>query len=200
MSNHQAAANFRELAYQVQQDNRYWGQDQLAIWGGWCATEADLLKLLQDWPKRDEAMPYRIWEYSDQITFEEKKLPQDAHWLERGRLFGPGGDLEVRRDGDRFYWHFVGRVGMQPPAGNFHAQDFWTESETGTRFFHCEKHALLWGERREGFDRWFDDRAARAKLSYPWEEVGRVQVNYQTFSRSGQVEFVWLLGLEGYDG
>lgn len=200
MSNQQAAMDFRELARQVQQDNRYWGQDQLAIWGGRCGTEADVLQLLQKWPKRDEAMPYRIWEYSDRIDFEEKKLPQDAHWLERGRLFGPGGDLEVRRDGDRFYWRFVGRAGARPPDGSFHALNFWTQTEPGTRFFHSEDRALLWGERREGFDHWFDDRVARARLNYPWDKEGRVQVKYRTFSRAGQVEFVWLLGLESYDG
>jgi len=200
MSNQQAAIDFRELAREVQKDDRYWGKDQLAIWGGHCITEADVLKLLQDWPKGDEAMPYRIWEYSNRIDFEEKKLPQDAHWLERGRLFGPGGDLEVRRDGDRFYWHFVGRAGTQPPHGNLHAQDFWAQAEAGTRFFYNEDRALLWGERRKEFDRWFDDRAARAKLTYPWEQAGRVQVKFWTFSRAGRVEFVWLLGLEGYDG
>jgi len=200
MSKQREAIDFGQLARQVRQDDWYWGQDQLAIWGGWCATDDDLFKLLQQWPQRDEAMPYRIWEYSDRIDFEEKRLPQDAHWLERGRLFGPGGDLEVRRDGDRFYWRFVGQRGAQLPDGPFHAQDFWGQASAGTRFFHSVEHALLWGERQESLNLWFEDRTARAELKYPWDQVGRVQVKYRTFSCGGRVEFVWLLGLEAYDG
>lgn len=200
MSKGQGAIDFGRLAQEVQDSNRYWGNDKLAIWGGWCCTETDAMALLRDWPQRDKAMPYRIWEYTSEMVFEEKALPVDGRGLERGRLFGPGGDLSLRRDGDRFYWHFVGQPGMQPPDGDFHAQDFWGQAEAGTSFFRCKERSLLWGERQEGFDLWFEDRTGRARLRYPMDTTGRVQVEYQTFSRAGRVEFVWLLGLEAYNG
>lgn len=197
MSDQQRAMNFGELAQEVRDPVRRWGREKLAIWGGWC-TEADVLTLLKQWPEHDTAMPYRIWEYASEIVFEERTLPAEVRWLERGRLFGSGGDLALRRDGDRFRWRFVGPDGACSPDG-FDAKDFW-RTEPEARFHENKETALLWGERKEDFDLWFEDRTARAKLKYPWDRAGRVQVKYQTFSRAGRVEFVWLLGLEAYDG
>lgn len=201
MSNLQAAIDFGELAQDVQDEGRYWGRDRLSIWGGWCCGEEDMMALLRDWPHCDAAMPYRIWEYTSNIAFEEGTLPSDKSRLERGRLFGPEGDLSLRRDRDRFYWHFVGPAGTQPPSGDFHVEDFWESAEAAdTRFAQIEERSLLWGERRKGFDLWFEDRAGGARLEYPINELGRVQIRYQTFSRAGQVEFVWLTRLEVYNG
>jgi hypothetical protein len=199
MSNGELAIVFRALAEEVLDTGHLWGRDQLAIWGGQC-SEADVLALLRDWPQRDEDMPFCIWEYADRIVIERETLPEGTGWLERGRLFGPGGDLTVRRDGEHFLWHFVGRWGARPPSGSYGAQDFWTQpNEAGTTFHQREKCALLWGERQEGFDLWFENRTARAELRYPLEQTGWVRVRYQTFSRAGQTEFVWLMGLEAHD-
>jgi len=200
MSEQRRAIDFRALAEEVQDAGQQWGQAQLAIWGGQC-DEANVLTLLEDWPQRDETMPHRIWEYADQIVFEENTLPHKSDWLEHGRLFGPGGDLSVRRGGEHFYWHFVGRPGTQPPDGDFQARYFWSQpGEANAIFYRRKECALLWGERQEGFDLWFEARTGRAKLCYPLDQTGRVRVIYQTFSRAGRVEFVWLLRLEAYDG
>lgn len=199
MSKQKQAIDFGKLVAELQDPGRQWGKDQLAIWGGWCRS-ADVLTLLQDWPQRDETMPYRTWEYADQITIEEKTLPSNSERLERGRLFGPGGDLTVRRDGDRFRWHFVGKPDVQLPTGDFHAESFWAQpGEDQTEFYQREEQALLWGERPANFDLWFEDRTGQAKLKYPVAQPGRVRVKYQLFSRDGQVQFVWLLGLEACD-
>lgn len=201
MNKQQQAIDFSELSREIQDSERYWGQDKLVISGGWCSNEADIMVLLRGWPQRDEALPYCIWEYTSDIVFEQKTLPADnGRLLERGRLFGPGGDLSLRRDGARFYWHFVGQADTQPPIGDFHAQDFWQEADSGISFFQCEERALLWGERRKDFSLWFEDRAGGTRLKYPIDHLGRVQVKYHTFSRAGRVELVWLLGLEAYHG
>lgn len=187
--------NFADLVKKVHAPTV--GQDRLSIWGGEC-SEGQVLTLLVSWPNSD-LMPYRLWEYSSKITFEQDTLPDSAQWLERGRLFGEkGGDLSTRRDGNRFRWRFVGPAGACPPDG-FDAKDFW-RTEPKAQFHENKETALLWGEWKEGFDLWFEDRTARAELQYPLEQTGRVQVKYQTFSRTGRVEFVWLLGLEAYDG
>ena len=187
--------NFAELMQRVTAPKV--GKEKLSIWGGECA-EAKLLSLVQHWTKEAE-MPYRIWEYSDNINFEKNTVPDDVLWLERGRLFGSGGDLNLRRDGGRFLWYFVGKVGITPPTIGSPC-NFW-EVEPEAAFHQNGETALLWGERREGTDLWFDDRAAKANLIYPAEaDWSRVQVYYWTFSRAGRVEFVWFYGLEAYNG
>jgi hypothetical protein len=199
MRDERGSVDFAALAGEVLDPAQEWGQEDFVVWGGWC-TEDDLLDLMQDWPECDVAMPYRIWEYAYEVVFEEKTLPADAPSLLRGRLFGQGGDLSLRREGHRLHWHFVGPAGTRPPAGDYHAQDFWQYATAGAVFHRRVQRALLWGERRQGFDLWFEDRTARARLAYPLEQLGRAQVKYSTFSRGGQVQFVWLLGLEAYDG
>lgn len=188
--------DFTELIEHIQADKA--GADQFSSWGGDCA-EAELLELLKSWPNLND-MPYRIWEYTNSIKLERNSEPDHARWLERGRLFGEGGDLSLRRDGDRFLWHFVGRpdVTKLPTTGN--PRNFW-ETGSNVKFHKNEETALLWGRYDADLKRWFDDRAAKADLTYPVaKDWNRVQVNYWTFSRAGRVEFVWFYGLEAYNG
>ena len=180
---------FEELLERVKQP--VVGSEQLSILGGVC-PEDQLLDFAKGWPL--EQMPYRIWEYTDRIQFERDKLPaqEDIVLLERGRLFGEGGDLDLRRDGDLFRWRFIGQAEVAPPKG-CEAEDFWDAH--GDVTFHCyTETALLWGER--GGDHWHDERVAAADLRYPVDgEPERVQVKYKVYSRAGQVQFVWLTGL-----
>lgn len=178
--------NFEELVQEVTQSQCR--QADLSIWGGRCA-ECNLLEFLQKWPLAQ--MPYRIWEYASEIAFEQNTLPQNVALLERARLFGPGGDLELRRDGTAFAWRFVGSADVQPPAGDYGAQDYWAGHPQVT-FQQREETALLWGKRDGG--KWADDRVGAATLNYPATSE-RVQVCYKTFSRAGRVEFVWFTGL-----
>lgn len=173
-------------------------RETLAILGGACA-EADLRAFIQGWPL--ETMPYRVWEYVSSINFEKQttkdSVPENMTFLEQARLFGGGGDLTLRRDDADFRWHFVGDANMKPPE-NFPANNFWEDARhKDMAFFRDEQFALLWGERQDGQPRWFDDRVGRAILDYPVDPSWRrVQLRYWTFSRAGQVEFVWLRGLE----
>ena len=175
----------------------------LAILGGEC-TENFVLQLLQQWPTLSQ-LTYRIWEYTDriEITMEGKEgaVPEweAIRSLERGRVFGEkGGDLSLRRDGDRFLWRFVGPAGtVAPEIGN--PEDFWKTGKPGAAFYQNEETALLWGERREGSQTWFDSRAAKAVLRYPIDSRNRVQVKYRTYSHEGRLEFVWMTQLSKLD-
>ncbi|RME57582.1 hypothetical protein D6779_08390 [Candidatus Parcubacteria bacterium] len=187
----QHPVDFAEIVEQVKQSPV--GKESLSIWGGRCA-ESDLLKFLEQWNNLTQ-MPYRIWEYASNIVFQKGTLPKDAILLQRGRLFGEGGDLEVRRDGQEFAWRFVGPAGEQPPDGEYRAENYW-EAHPDTVFFEEKTSALLWGAWQESDDQWKDDRVGAAKLDYPdadgWK---RVQIDYTTFSQEGRVCFVWYTGL-----
>lgn len=164
------------------------GRHNLTILGGQCA-EIDLLKFLEQWDPA--GMPFRVWEYIGEVVFEKDTLPQNIALLERGRIFGEGGDLMLRRNDTTFDWRFVGPVGIKPPAGGYDTQDYWEYHPKETFHQHNET-ALLWGEWNG--KRWTEDRVAAAKLNYP--ATGRqIQLHYRVFSRAGRVKFVWYTGL-----
>lgn len=177
--------DFRRVVEEVQRSQV--GQEELSIWGG-RVSEADVCDFLKGW-KRLGKMPYRIWEYVSEIVFERDSLPNKLALLERGRLFGEGGDLELRRDGQEFTWRFIGPAGVKPPSGDYSMQEYWSNHD-GISFYQRDEIALLWG--KWNGHRWRDDRVGAARLEYPasagWQ---RVQIHYKTFSRAGRVEFVW---------
>jgi hypothetical protein len=192
MSAKQKAVDFKQLVTEVTTGKQF-GEADLAVWGGLCG-EAELLAFLSKWNLSE--MPFRIWEYASRIDFKRGTLPTEINLLERGRLFGDGGDLELRRDGVNFRWRFIGKPGAQPPIGHQPMPDnFWTNNKVVT-FHRCDENVLLWGERQENQSRWFDDRVGRALLNYPepaaTEAWTRVRICYWTFSRAGRIEFVWL--------
>ena len=175
--------DFNKMVHEVRQSRC--GQTDLSIWSGRC-SENELRDFLQQWPL--EQMPYRIWEYASEITFEMDTLPRNMALLERGRLFGEGGDLELRRDGAEFIWRFIGPAGVHPPIG-WSAENFWSTNPNAT-FYRRKETALLWGK-RDG-KHWHDNRVAAARLEYPvFADWPRVQIEYWAFSRGGRVEFVW---------
>jgi hypothetical protein len=184
-------------------DERLKGKGALSILGGRCTGDR-ILRLVEIWPRRDQ-MPYCIWEYSHEIQIARECIPDDYRWLERGRLFGAGGDLSVRRISDEFRWWFVGPAETNAPDG-FECDDFWA-IEPASQFYVNEEGYLLWGKHTERGG-WFDDRVARAPLIYRLEdesEPDRVKVICRTYSRAGRVEFVWLHNLiawkkEGNEG
>lgn len=173
----------------------------IAIWGGQVAA-IKLKDFLAAWDLR--AMQYRIWEYVDRITFIEAGVA-DYDLLERGRIFGEGGHLSVRRDDDEFLWHFIGNFkGANDAAlpGEFEKRDFWQE-QPEVRLRCRDEEALLWGEYKETLGCWHDDRVGWADLSYPApiearKENPRVKLRYTVFTQDGQVAFVWYKELKNY--
>ncbi|MDA8336099.1 MAG: hypothetical protein M0Z41_14140 [Peptococcaceae bacterium] len=178
--------DFERLIDEVRQP-RY-GRADLTILGGRCA-ERNLLYFLGQWPTLPE-MPFRVWEYVSEIVFERDNSPQNIALLERGRLFGPGGDLAARREGTAFNWHFIGPSGAKAPDDHG-GRDYWQLHPDAT-LFRREETALLWGRRENGH--WADDRVGAAVLQYPFEGY-RLQLHFTTFSCAGKAEFVWYTGL-----
>jgi hypothetical protein len=186
--------DFNQIVQDITRNKRY-GKNDLAIWGGTCA-ESELMIFLENWLSHN--MPFRVWEYVSEICFQRETLPKTSNLLEQGRLFGEDGDLTLRRDGSNFRWYFVGRPDVQPPDGCI-AENFW-EQYPEVAFYCCEETALLWGERQNGGVRWFDDRVGHAELDYPIDPSwNRPRLYYRTFSRAGQIEFVWFHGLKAWE-
>ncbi len=191
------AVNFDELVAYVTNADHYRDATRFAVWGGECSAD-QLPVFLKGWNLPNANMPYCIWETMSEMRFKAQTLPADVAELERGRVFGPRGDLSLRRDSERFLWHFVGEKGVNPPAEFDKAEnDFW-QAEPDAQFLMTEDTLLLWGERKDQQPRWFEDRVARAKLTYPIAGTpsGRAQVRYRAFTRAGQVELVWFMRLE----
>lgn len=161
----------------------------MTILGGQCAENA-LQKFLGQWDLAE--MPFRVWEYVSEVVFEKETLPKNVVLLERGRVFGKGGDLMLWRNGPAFGWRFVGPAGAKCPGGEYGVKNYWDFYPQVT-FHVCEKAALLWGEQETEKD-WIEDRVKSAKLSYP-AEGKRVQLDYKIFTHADQVKFVWYFDL-----
>ncbi len=183
--------DFAEVVAEVKQP--LFGHDDLTILGGQCA-ESDVLKLIKHWDLAK--MPFRVWEYSCEIVFERDTHPTNIALLERGLIFGVGGDLMLRRNGTGFSWRFIGPAGIQKPAEDYCTQDYW-ERNQGAKFHLDEKAALLWGEWNG--KQWVENRVGAAKLNYP-SKGKRVQLNYKAFTHAGIVEFVWFTSLNEWVG
>lgn len=170
----------------------------LALWGGVLKATATetleqvLARFVAHWDT--DRQPYRIWEYAHRITFTERAV-NDYGLLERGRIFGAGGDLALRRDNDAFRWHFIGSPSTTPPDG-FSYRNFW-DSHPDTVFRHHEKEsALLWGLYHQDHQRWLEDRVGWADLRYPTDATAlpqdvRMQIVYDSYTDGGQTAFVW---------
>jgi hypothetical protein len=195
-----ASINFGELIQQLA-DAPIRTEEDLSIWGG--NFEAERLDdFLERWKLDQREMPWRIWEQVSKIVFQWETQPGDSELLERGQLFGPGGDLSLRRNGSRLLWHFIGPAGVEPPAG-FEARSYW-EDEKRRPLREHEESVLLWGEWRSTPGRWLEDRVGQADLQYP-KVLGeeRVWLDYWRYEEAGQTAFVWyrrLRGLEANNG
>ncbi len=178
-------------------------EEELAVLGGEFTADR-LAEFLAAWDFA--AMPYRIWEYAHRITFTEPEA-RALDLLERGRLFGAGGDLSLRRDGARVLWSFTGAARTPAPA-DFDARNFWRK-HPGSELRQHDATALLWGDYSDERQRWHDDRVGWADLNYPCADAGarvagkRLSINYTVFSDGGQTAFIWWKELkrdgEGHD-
>ena len=165
--------------------------------GGRC-SESNLEGLLEEWNLAE--MPFRVWEYCSEIVFEKSTIPRNFALLERGRVFGEGGDLMLRRNGIDFEWRFIGSAGIAEPNADYEPQNYW-KTKINVTFHKKEETSLLWG--KWNGDQWIEDRVGAAKLDYPvknLEKEKRLQLNYKTFTHDGIVAFVWFTGLSEWEG
>lgn len=200
--------NFDELISHLDDPTRQYGPQAqpLTVLGGLCPVDS-LLDFLTAWQVPGDGMPYCLWEEVSCIRLLEKALPVEPRWLERGRMFGPGGDLTLRRDGEAFRWWFIGPAGVIAPVGYGAVHDFWSDEHQKDLILHRhDDTSLLWGtwtgQDKDGRDFWREDRVAGATLTYPGVsgQPERVQVQFWSFTVGGELAFVWLRGLEAYHG
>jgi hypothetical protein len=174
---------------------------ELAVWGG--SFTADRLEgFLQVWAFPRQGMLWSLWQWTDEIAIQfDAVQPDGLGFLERGRVFGPDGDLEIRRDphpdGDRFLWRFIGAPETPKPAG-FEPDSYW-DGQQEKRLRAYERTALLWGSRdaarKLGLEGWHEDRVGGAQLNYPHLTGNRVQLRYVEYLDGSNVELVRFLGL-----
>lgn len=170
-------------------------QEDLAIIGG-TVQETDVRGWLAEWHL--QSLPWQIWEEVSALRLEkDTPLPLDFALVERGQIFGEGGNLTLRRDGTIFRWHFIGleTTGVQVTPD---VRNFWQE-HPGAVLQRVDQKAILWGAWRPDLGRWHDNRVGWANLQYPAELNGKhhVYVHYDEYLESGRVAFVWLRDLKG---
>jgi hypothetical protein len=198
------ALDFKEAVEKLAADPLITKDSEITIVGGeFRARDSNTLEqileqFLQAWNFSNMNVPYRVWEYVHQIEFTSKNtIPNvsELALLERARLFGEGGDLSLRRDGERFLWHFIGPKGTAMPAG-YGEKDFWKENPD-VHLRQRDETALLWGDYKEALGRWQEDRVGWAKLDYPTSSAQarrqgkRVEIHYTVFTDGGHTAFVW---------
>lgn len=191
MSN--TGVNFQELIKQMGEAAKA-AADRPTILGGQFAVDR-LDGFLSAWRMRWATMPWRIWEHISMIEFANE--PREPKFLQRADVFGEGGHLSLRRDSNRWLWHFLGPANTAAPEG-FEQEpecvDFWTPGRSA-QLRRYDEYVLLWGERKEGHTFWWEDRVAAARLNYPDQKEGRVYLDFWRYTQDGQTEFVWYRGL-----
>lgn len=185
------SVDFRELLKAMEQA-RLTEADRPTILGGQF-TPQRLGAFLEAWHKRWATMPWRIWEHISHIEFADE--PQEPEYLQRAEIFGEGGHLSLRRDANRWLWHYIGPAGQPLPNGFEKAPECEDFLATNARLRRYSDQAILWGERKTGYDFWWEDRVAAANLIYPEQGEGRVYLDFWRYTQDGQTVFVWYHGL-----
>ncbi len=114
-------------------------------------------------------------------------VPTTPFYLERLRLFGPKGDLELRRDGETFHWHFMGDVANQ-----------WLDLTT----FEVKTHpAFVLPEVEERYYQWrkTDERVGGAWLAQVGSDDKNKKGMYlkqRHYLENGRIAFVRYVGFE----
>jgi len=134
-------------------------------------------------------MPYRIWEHISYIEFAAQ--PARPEFLQRAEIFGEGGHLSLRRDNNRWLWHYIGTPAS---LAGFPSANFWQEHP------HCQlrrytESVMLWGKRNNSTSPWHDDRVAAANLMYPSDTTGHLYLHFWRYTEHGQTAFVWYRAL-----
>ena len=187
-----SASKFADKVNSLLQEERI-TKDDLQIWGSEI-EEDDLQEFISNWDQSE--MPFVILETIETITitkacdFSTLAPPN----VERIRIFGSGGDLDIRRDAYLFRWRYIGKNKL---LEDVKGEDFW-DKNADKKFFIEEKEALLWGQYKRDRKVWHDNRVAKAKLSYPIEgNPERVKIRYRTLSEEGVIAFIWFVELKG---
>lgn len=181
--------DFKNL-YNKMQAAKCKAQDRptIIILGG--EFDADHLDtFLKSWQAQWNQMAYRIWEHISHIEFADQ--PAQPEYLQRAEIFGEGGHLSLRRDGNRWLWHYIGQ---SVSLNGFTWADFW-QAHPNCQLRRYAESVILWGERKDNTSLWHDNRVAAANLAYPLKTTGRVYLHFWRYTEQGQTVFVqyWAL-------
>jgi len=168
-------------------------EKDIQIWGGE-VNEDELQNFFSKW--KFISMPFVIMETLKEFTITKNFnfSNKEPKLIERIRIFGKAGDLDLRRNSTCFIWKYIGE---NSPPSDIKGNSFWGENPNIV-FFVEEKEALLWGKYEQNKKMWQDDRVAKAKLSYPVNgNPERVKIHYKTLSESGCISFVWFTEIRG---
>ena len=187
-----SASKFADKVNSLLQEERI-TKDDLQIWGSEI-EENGLQEFISNWDQSER--PFVILETIREIVirknYDFSTLEPPA--VERIRIFGSGGDLDIRRDAYHFRWRYIGKTRLPEDVKG---EDFW-DKNAGRKFFLKEEEALLWGQYNPNRMVWHDNRVAKAKLSYPVDgNLERVKIRYRTLSEAGVIAFVWFVAIEG---
>jgi hypothetical protein len=193
--------DFPELLTRMK-EARQDGAAPLTILGGEF-IDARLEAFLSAWRKRWDVMPWRIWEGVSTIELAAEAGAPGC--LQRAEIFGSGGHLSLRRDGNRWLWHYVGLGGQPAPEGFEQppeCEKLVLPEDAGLRRY--RERVLLWGEEIGGKEgkpsgRWWEDRVAAASLVYGPELAGKARVclDFWRYTLDGQTALVWYRELTG---
>ncbi|MBX3055865.1 MAG: hypothetical protein KF770_05265 [Anaerolineae bacterium] len=166
----------------------------LFIWGGRFAedNESDLPQLvqfLQAW-QADSSLAF-TWAMVEEVEHfyvrptSLKEMIQDHDQIERVRLFGPEGDLSIRRDADMLYWHFISETHQQVPVGPiFNPVSFWDEATNQGRTFACHEQCYY---------QWRRDVRER-RVTHKWASdvalTGKQYLRQAHYLENGRIAFV----------
>lgn len=179
--------DFAQL-YEEMKQAKLSDSDRPTVLGGEFAADR-LDEFLNVWREYWNTMPYRIWEHISRIEFADR--PAQPEFLQRAEIFGEGGHLSLRRDGNRWLWRYIG---TSVSITGFGVEDFW-QKHSACQLRRYAESVVLWGERKDNQPRWFDDRVAAANLAYPLKTTGRVYLHFWRYTEQGQTAFVWYRAL-----
>ena len=177
--------------------NRYTAQN-LFIWGGQFHNEPPdrLIQFLQAW--QAEGFPVFHWmmvEEVDEFYVKSASLTDliaQHTLLERARLFGEAGDLDIRRDGNTIHWRFISetRAALPTlPVGANAVPFLWDERENQS-FARHEQSYYQW--RRDG-------KEPRVKKNWlvdeDFSETGLLLRQVQ-YLENGRIAFVRYVDIE----
>lgn len=175
--------DFEQLYKRMQQAKLAEAERPTILGGEFTAERLD--DFLNLWRSRRDAMPYHIWEHISHIEFADE--PEHPEFLQRAEIFGEGGHVSLRRDSNRWLWHYIGN--QASPAG-FPSVDFW-QLHSHSQLRRYAESVILWSEKKENDNLWSDGRVAAAQLNYPVQSDGRVYLHFWRYTENGQTAFVW---------
>jgi hypothetical protein len=192
MNDTKDAATLVQEAIAQAQKARVVGQAELTIWGGRFPADR-LTGFLNAWGGGlAEELPWRMYEYVNRFVVlraspQDAALPGDMFALERARLFGANGDMDLRRDGDEFRWRLIGSTQVPwPHPSDFQYKDFWAQDQ-----------AIKFREIPQTYYQW---RPNEGRVNPDWFQAGargeHVYLAQLCYLLNGQIAFVRYTGFE----